>query len=138
MKTLSALRGLASLPKAPAPVVVGFDGFVDEMISVVAERTSLDDFVSIPDIPTFGSLISAAAGHSSLREIVVNAVQPGGCAVNLGDGLAALGGSGSIASRHSGSPCIRHSGNLPPVSGKRSRGAASRDAPSRSSLPMAS
>ena len=91
MKTASALRALASLPKAPAPVVVGFDGFVDEMISVVAERSSLDDFVSVPDIATFGGLVSAAAGHSSLREIVVNAVHPGGCAVNLGDGLAALG-----------------------------------------------
>ena len=91
MKTLNALRALESLPKVPAPVVVGFDGFVDEMISVVAERTSLDDFSSVPDIAAFGGLISAAAGHSSLREIVVNAVHPGGCAVNLGDGLAAMG-----------------------------------------------
>lgn len=87
----NALRALESLPEVPAPVVTGFDGFVDEMISVVAERTSLDDFSSVPDIATFGGLISAAAGHSSLREIVVNAVHPGGCAVNLGDGLAALG-----------------------------------------------
>ena len=91
MNTPNALRALESLPKVPAPVVVGFDGFVDEMINVVAERTSLDDFSSVPDIATFGGLISAAAGHSSLREIVVNAVHPGGCAVNLGDGLAALG-----------------------------------------------
>lgn len=91
MKTLNSLRALESLPKVPAPVVVGFDGFVDEMISVVAERTSLDDFSSVPDIAAFGGLISAAAGHSSLREIVVNAVHPGGCAVNLGDGLAAMG-----------------------------------------------
>ena len=91
MRFLNALRALESLPDVPAPVVVGFDGFVDEMISVVAERTSLGDFSSVPDIGTFGGLISAAAGHSSLREIVVNAVHPGGCAVNLGDGLAAMG-----------------------------------------------
>jgi len=91
MKTSSALRSLRSLPAEPAPVVVGFDGFVDEMISVVAERASLDAFSQVPDIATFGGLISAAAGHSSLREIVVNAVHPGGCAVNLGDGLAAMG-----------------------------------------------
>ncbi|MCX6935781.1 MAG: carbohydrate kinase [Verrucomicrobia bacterium] len=91
MKNLAALRALESLPKVPAPVVTGFDGFVDEMISVVAERTSLDHFSQVPDIATFGGMISAAAGHSSLREIVVNAVHPGGCAVNLGDGLAALG-----------------------------------------------
>ena len=77
---------------APLPgVVVGFDGFVDEMISVVAERQSLDAFLPVPDIATFGRLVTAAAGHSSLREIVVTAVHPGGCAINLGDGLAALG-----------------------------------------------
>jgi len=91
MSPLDALLAIESLPAVPAPVVAGFDGFVDEMISVVAERTTLDSFAAVRDIATFGGMISAAAGHSSLREIVVNAVHPGGCAVNLGDGLAALG-----------------------------------------------
>jgi sugar/nucleoside kinase (ribokinase family) len=81
------LRAVTRLPS----VAIGFDGFVDEMISVVAERQSLTAFQPVPDISTFGGMISRAAGHSSLREIVVNAVHPGGCAVNLGDGLAALG-----------------------------------------------
>jgi sugar/nucleoside kinase (ribokinase family) len=72
-------------------VVTGFDGFVDEMISLVGERRALDDFTPVPDIATFGAMIAAAAGHSSLREIVVNDVHPGGCAVNLADGLASLG-----------------------------------------------
>ena len=72
-------------------VVMGFDGFVDEMISVVGERRTPDDFTPVPDIGTFGAMIAAAAGQSSLREIVVTAVQPGGCAVNLADGLASLG-----------------------------------------------
>ncbi len=72
-------------------VVTGFDGFVDEMISLVGERQSLNDFTPVPDIATFGTLISNAAGHSSLREIVVTDVHPGGCAVNLADGLASLG-----------------------------------------------
>lgn len=72
-------------------VVAGFDGFVDEMISLVGERRSLEDFTPVPDIDTFGKLISSAAGHSSLREIVVNDTHPGGCAVNLADGLASLG-----------------------------------------------
>jgi sugar/nucleoside kinase (ribokinase family) len=45
----------------------------------------------VPDIASFGMMISAAAGHSSLREIVVNDIHPGGCAVNLADGLASLG-----------------------------------------------
>jgi len=72
-------------------VVTGFDGFVDEMISVVGERHSLEEFSAVPDIGTFGAMISAAAGHSTLREIVVHDVHPGGCAVNLADGLASLG-----------------------------------------------
>jgi sugar/nucleoside kinase (ribokinase family) len=77
---------------APLPsVAIGFDGFVDEMIRVVGERRSLDDYTAVPTIADFGSLISRAAGHSSLREIVVTAVHAGGCAVNMGDGLAALG-----------------------------------------------
>lgn len=72
-------------------VVAGFDGFVDEIISVVAERQSLTDWTPVKDIDTFGTLIKAAAGRSSLREIVVARTDAGGCAVNLGDGLVALG-----------------------------------------------
>ena len=86
-KLAERLRTTNGLP----PVAVGFDGFVDEMITVVGERQSLKKFTAVPDIATFGGLITKAAGHSSLREIVVNTVHPGGCAVNLGDGLAALG-----------------------------------------------
>lgn len=82
---------LRSAPRPLPAVAVGFDGFVDEMISVVGERQSLTQFQAVPDIATFGGLITKAAGHSSLREIVVNAVHPGGCTINLGDGLAALG-----------------------------------------------
>lgn len=92
---MSAITQAGSLldhpPAGRNSVVTGFDGFVDEMISLVAERRSLDEFVPVADIAEYGALVSAAAGHSSLREIVVTDVHPGGCAVNLGDGLAALG-----------------------------------------------
>jgi len=88
--TLAArLRALA--PAALPSVAIGFDGFVDEMIRVVGERRSLSDYSAVPSIADFGALISRAAGHSSLREIVVTAVHAGGCAINMGDGLAALG-----------------------------------------------
>jgi sugar/nucleoside kinase (ribokinase family) len=85
-----AARLLSASTPLPS-VAIGFDGFVDEMISVVGERQSLTAFQAVPDIATFGGLITEAAGHSSLREIVVTAVHPGGCAINMGDGLAALG-----------------------------------------------
>lgn len=77
---------------APLPsVAVGFDGFVDEMIRLVAERRNFEAYTPVPTIAAFGELVARAAGHSSLREIVVTAVHAGGCAINLGDGLAALG-----------------------------------------------
>ena len=72
-------------------VVAGFDGFVDEMIAVVQERRGLGDWTPVPDIDAFGSWVKSAAGRSSLREIIVHRADPGGCAVNLGDGLLALG-----------------------------------------------
>jgi len=89
---LVELSGLIqAAPTEDCRVVTGFDGFVDEMISLVGERRSLADFTPVPDIATFGKMVSAAAGHSSLREIVINDIHPGGCAVNLADGLASLG-----------------------------------------------
>ena len=82
---------LRSLPAALPSVAIGFDGFVDEMIRLVGERHGLDSYAAVPSIAAFGELIGRAAGHGGLREIVVTAVHPGGCAVNMGDGLAALG-----------------------------------------------
>lgn len=76
---------------AALDVVAGFDGFVDEMISVVEERAALDSYRRVETIGQFAELVAAAAGHSSLREIVLNSVDPGGCAVNFGDGIASLG-----------------------------------------------
>jgi len=89
LTTLAARLDASAI--AACRIVTGFDGFVDEMITLVGERRGLEDFSPVPDIATFGRLISAAAGHSSLREIVVNDTHPGGCAVNLADGLASLG-----------------------------------------------
>ncbi len=72
-------------------IVAGFDGFVDEFIQVVATRHNLTDYSAVADISTFADLIKAASGRSSLREIVLTHDAPGGCAINLSDGLAALG-----------------------------------------------
>lgn len=95
MSTASSRTSLAARLRghsAPLPAVaIGFDGFVDEMIRLVAERQDLKSYTAVPTIAAFGELVSRAAGHSSLREIVVTAVHPGGCAINMGDGLAALG-----------------------------------------------
>lgn len=91
METLRRALAAVKPGRECGSVVTGFDGFVDEMISLVDERQSLDRFTPVSDIASFGELVSASAGHSSLREIVVRGIHPGGCAVNLGDGLACLG-----------------------------------------------
>lgn len=93
LRTRLAARLHAHVQRGTAlpSVALGFDGFVDEMIQPVAQRHDLATFTPIPTIASFGALISQAAGHSRLREVVVNAVHPGGCAINMGDGLAALG-----------------------------------------------
>jgi hypothetical protein len=85
------LERLSGVDPGGCRVVAGFDGFVDEMITLVGERRGLDDFTRVPDIAAFGAQISASAGHSSLREIVIDGADAGGCAVNLSDGLGSLG-----------------------------------------------
>ena len=93
----NALEHLAAALRARASeigkleVVAGFDGFVDEMIAVVEERASLEEYRRVETIARFAELMAGAAGRSSLREIVLTSVDPGGCAVNLGDGIASLG-----------------------------------------------
>lgn len=74
-----------------AVVVAGFDGFVDEIISVVDCRENTGQWRPVPTIAAFAEHVRASAGRSSLREIVVHRKEAGGCAVNMGDGLAGLG-----------------------------------------------
>ena len=71
-------------------VVTGFDGFVDEMITLVDQRHNIQNFDPVETISKFGSMITQAAGQSSLREIVITSCDAGGCSVNMGDGLASL------------------------------------------------
>lgn len=73
------------------PVVAGFDAFVDEVIHVVATRVSSENYAPISTIKEFGNWALSSAGHSGLREVVTLHRSPGGCTVNSGDGLAALG-----------------------------------------------
>ncbi|MBA3684435.1 MAG: carbohydrate kinase [Planctomycetes bacterium] len=87
LQTLAARRGeLAGLS-----AVAGFDGFVDEMISVVGERSGPERWSPMRSMAELGAVISGAAGRNGLREIVVRGTDAGGCAVNLGDALCALG-----------------------------------------------
>jgi len=70
------LRADADRPRPPA--MVGFDGFVDHIISAVDQRTGPKEFSEIPTIADFGARISAAAGQSTNIEFVVRQVKLGG------------------------------------------------------------
>ncbi|MDA3810384.1 MAG: hypothetical protein PF518_08655 [Spirochaetaceae bacterium] len=74
-------------------IVTGFDGFLDQMISVVDQRKDLNNYDPVQSMKQFGDLIKAASNRSSLREIVIESTEIGGCAVNLGDGIVSLGSS---------------------------------------------
>ncbi|GAB4165078.1 MAG: hypothetical protein Fur0032_01570 [Terrimicrobiaceae bacterium] len=80
---------LAKLPSLSA--VIGFDAFIDESIRIVATRTSPESFEPIPTLGEYGAWVTASAGRSGLREFISDEIVAGGCAVNMGDGLASLG-----------------------------------------------
>lgn len=84
------LEGSGSRVKA-TPVVVGFDAFVDQVYTVVAERIDSGKFERIPEIRDFGAWITGSSGKSGSREAVLMEQAAGGCAVNQGDALASLG-----------------------------------------------
>lgn len=72
-------------------MVIGFDAFLDESIRIVGERTSPEAYAPMASMSSFGQWAMASAGHSGSREFVCEEVLAGGCAVNMGDGVASLG-----------------------------------------------
>jgi sugar/nucleoside kinase (ribokinase family) len=72
-------------------VLVGFDGFVDEIIAVVDRRQGFDQFQPIRSIEQLGQRILGAAGHSSNLELVVKQVKLGGNGPIMAGALLAAG-----------------------------------------------
>jgi hypothetical protein len=71
--------------------VLGFDGFVDEIIDVVARRESAERYTRIDTMEKFGALISGAAGQGCNVELVVKRAKLGGNGPIMGNALALLG-----------------------------------------------
>lgn len=84
------LRAFAGQAK-PAPALIGFDGFVDSIISVVDKRHSVESFDPVPTIADFGARISAKAGQSSNYELVTNLEKLGGNGPIMANAMAAAG-----------------------------------------------
>ena len=74
----SAAEQIAVSPTNERRILVGFDGFVDEIISVVDKRHDADHYDAITSIDDFGSRVSAAAGLSTNFEMVPQKIKLGG------------------------------------------------------------
>ena len=72
-------------------VIVGFDGFIDEIIHVVAERTDDSNYTRIETIKDFSSKVAAASGLSANVEFVPQQVKLGGNGPILANALLAQG-----------------------------------------------
>jgi hypothetical protein len=74
-----AADALAAVPATHAPrVVVGFDGFIDHIIAVVAKRASATSYTPMATIAEFGGRVVEAAGKSANFELVVKQSKIGG------------------------------------------------------------
>ena len=59
-------------------VMLGFDGFVDSIISVVDKRESVEAYTALPTIQSFGERVIDAAGKSANFELVTTLRKLGG------------------------------------------------------------
>ena len=71
--------------------VVGLDGFVDQIVRVVAHKTSDGQDVFIPDIPALADRIRRAAGKSTALELSVEQTKLGGNGPIMANALANYG-----------------------------------------------
>jgi hypothetical protein len=88
----AAANALAAVPATRTPsVMVGFDGFIDNIIDVVSKRESSAKYDAIPTIAEFGKRVSAAAGQSANFELVVKQSKIGGNGPIMANALCSYG-----------------------------------------------
>jgi sugar/nucleoside kinase (ribokinase family) len=89
---LTSKRLAAAAPEIKSiKTLVGLDGFVDNIISVVDKRHDLDRFDRIKTIEVLGQKIKNAAGQSSNYELVVTQQKLGGNGPIMANALASIG-----------------------------------------------
>ncbi|MDR1797934.1 MAG: carbohydrate kinase family protein [Clostridiales Family XIII bacterium] len=88
MKTALAAK-LESLGTGKA--VLGFDGFVDEVVHVVKTRLDQERHIRMETLKEYGEFICAGSGLSSNVEILTIRKKPGGNGVIMADALDRLG-----------------------------------------------
>ena len=75
---------------SPAPVLVGFDGFVDEILHLVEERAGPETYIRMANMERFAQKIESAAGLSCNIEMVPQMTKLGGNAPIMANALCAL------------------------------------------------
>lgn len=90
VRTAASLAGAATGVSSQKSVV-GFDGFVDEIVRVVDKRRSLTEYSTIPTLTKLGERIAEAAGRSTNIELVVQKMKLGGNGPIMANALAAFG-----------------------------------------------
>lgn len=86
------LHQLAARPALPRRALVGFDGFVDSIVTPVGLRRGPgEDFTPIPTLAELGGRISAAAGMSTNLELHPRGDKLGGNGPIMANALLALG-----------------------------------------------
>ncbi len=84
-------RRLKRLDPAAIHALIGFDGFVDEIVDVVDRRGSATEYRPLATIAAFAERVRRAAGLSANLELVSRRVKLGGSAALLADALLESG-----------------------------------------------
>lgn len=90
LKTVAALEAVQQSPENLA-AVVGFDGFVDEIIHVVDKRVNFENYTRIETISALAERIGRAAGLSTNIELVPKQVKLGGNGPIMANALRSFG-----------------------------------------------
>lgn len=86
----AAWEQAATSADIPPRVVVGLDGFIDEIVHVVDKRHSFDRYDRVPTIAAYAARLAKAAGKSTNVELVLRQVKMGGNGPLLSDAFGRL------------------------------------------------
>ncbi len=86
----AAATALAAVPDAHKPeILVGFDGFIDDIIDLVDKRQSPTEYTKVRTITDFGNKVLAAAGKSAGIGAVTRVTKLGGNGPIMANALCA-------------------------------------------------
>lgn len=88
---LKTLKQLENMDIESIKTIIGFDGFVDEVVHVVKKRHDSNSYVREATLTDYGNRIAATAGYSSNVEIVTVSQKLGGNGPILANSLMKLG-----------------------------------------------